>query len=289
MWVQVPLSELVYLLYSSAQHHNDKIFSLYFCIIFMLNLLNNSSLLIMDAAQPWGMDFQEMASVLGTGITNLHDVILYYLVLVLTLVVWMLSMIFFNFVRSSTGIRKSLIDITSTHGTAIELIWTILPAVILLCIAVPSFRLLYLMDEVIDPAATLKIIGRQWYWTYEYPIVNDDTMTNKSYDSYMIGDQDLNPGDLRLATVDMPLVVPVDAHIRLLTTSSDVIHSWAVPALGMKGDAIPGRINQLSLYVNRSGVYYGQCSELCGVNHAYMPTMVSAVSVQDYIQWTKSL
>jgi cytochrome c oxidase subunit 2 len=215
---------------------------------------------------------------------------------------------------------------TINHGTTIEIIWTVLPAVILLFIAVPSFALLYAMDEVIDPVLTVKVIGHQWYWSYEYsdysivmgsvlgswnmdyisgkaevfallsrlpksvileklffPIVVPTTMVG--FDSYMVHEAELNLGDFRLLKTDAPLFLPKNAHIRLLITSSDVLHSWAVPAFGVKVDAVPGRLNQASLYLKNTGVYYGQCSELCGVNHAFMPIEVYVVESSDFYNY----
>ena len=184
------------------------------------------------------------------------------------------------------------------HGTTVEIVWTVLPAIILLLIAVPSFALLYAMDEIIDPVLTIKVIGHQWYWSYEYSdysIVNlsednnyesdSKNFTSKvlpetlvKFDSYMVHEAELNTGDLRLLKTDMPLFVPKNTHIRLLITSSDVLHSWAVPSFGVKVDAVPGRLNQTSIYVKNTGTFYGQCSELCGVNHAFMPIEVYVVN-----------
>jgi cytochrome c oxidase subunit 1 len=171
-----------------------------------------------------------------------------------------------------------------THGTTIEVIWTLLPAVILLLVAIPSFALLYAMDEIIDPILTIKIIGHQWYWSYEYSDYSTLGFSNYikesvvKFDSYMIHDSELSLGDLRLLKTDMPLFLPKNTHIRLLITSSDVIHSWAVPSFGVKVDALPGRLNQISVYLKNTGTFYGQCSELCGVNHAFMPIEVCVVN-----------
>lgn len=170
-------------------------------------------------------------------------------------------------------------------STLIELIWTITPALILIAIAFPSFKLLYLMDEVIAPAMTLKAIGRQWYWSYEYSDYVNENNEGLSFDSYMIPTNDLEPGQLRLLEVDNRVVVPIDTHIRIISTASDVIHSFAVPSLGIKIDAIPGRLNQTSMLLQREGVFYGQCSELCGVWHGFMPIVIEAVSLEKYLTW----
>jgi cytochrome c oxidase subunit 2 len=168
------------------------------------------------------------------------------------------------------------------HGTFIEVVWTITPALILVLIAFPSFKLIYLIDEVIDAAITIKVVGHQWYWSYEYSdYANQDGQTIE-FDSYIIPTSDLEEGDLRLLEVDNQLVVPTNTHVRCVLTSADVIHCWAVPSLGVKLDCIPGRLNQTSFLANREGIFYGQCSEICGANHAFMPIVVKAVSLDEY-------
>jgi cytochrome c oxidase subunit 2 len=175
------------------------------------------------------------------------------------------------------------------HSTIIEVVWTVVPAFVLMMIAVPSFALLYSMDEVIDPAITLKVVGHQWYWSYEYSdystIEGSETL---NYDSYMIADDDLQAGQLRLLEVDNRVVLPVKTHIRVLVTAADVLHCWAIPSFGLKIDACPGRLNQTATFIKREGVYYGQCSEICGVNHGFMPIVVEAVSLEKYITWITS-
>jgi cytochrome c oxidase subunit 2 len=175
-----------------------------------------------------------------------------------------------------------------THHTTLEVVWTIVPSLILILIAVPSFALLYAMDEVINPSITLKTVGHQWYWSYEY---SDQGVLAKDqilFDSYMMLEEDLSLGYLRLLEVDNRVVLPSKVHVRLLITAADVLHSWAVPSLGVKLDACPGRLNQTAMYIKRNGTFYGQCSEICGVNHAFMPITVDAVDMDDYIQWISS-
>jgi cytochrome c oxidase subunit 2 len=167
----------------------------------------------------------------------------------------------------------------------IEIVWTLIPAVILMVIAVPSFALLYSVDEVVDPSLTVKVIGRQWYWSYEYSDSLGDEDVELEFDSYMLPEDELSEGHLRLLEVDNRMVLPVDTHIRLVITAADVLHSWAVPSFGLKVDGCPGRLNQVSLFVQRPGVFYGQCSELCGVNHGFMPIAVEVVSLKDYLTW----
>ena len=168
----------------------------------------------------------------------------------------------------------------TAHNTTIEVLWTVLPVLILVGIAIPSFRLLYLQDRVENPEMTIKAIGRQWYWSYEYP-----DNGNFTFDAYMVKDADLKPGQMRLLEVDNAVVVPVDTNVRLYTTASDVLHAWTIPAFGIKVDAVTGRLNESWFRVTKPGTYYGQCSELCGVGHAFMPITVKAVSKEEFTQW----
>jgi cytochrome c oxidase subunit 2 len=172
--------------------------------------------------------------------------------------------------------------------TLIELIWTITPALVLIAIAFPSFKLLYLLDEVIDPVITVKAIGNQWFWSYEYSDYVNDTGEAIEFDSYLIPESELEPGQLRLLEVDNRVILPVDTHIRFIVTARDVIHSFGVPSLGLKLDALPGRLNQTSVIINREGVFYGMCSELCGVLHFGMPIVIECVSLESYLLWLSS-
>ena len=175
----------------------------------------------------------------------------------------------------------------TTHNTLLEVAWTVIPVIILVVIAVPSFRLLYYSDRVEDADLTLKVIGKQWYWSYEYP-----DNGNFTFDSYMLDEEEaVAEGKLRLLDVDNPVVLPVEQNIRLLITADDVIHNWAVPSLLLKMDAVPGRLNETwtripEAYAGKT--FYGQCSELCGVNHAYMPVAIKAVSQEDYAAWVET-
>nr|YP_004021620.1 cytochrome c oxidase subunit II [Phraortes illepidus]YP_010601340.1 cytochrome c oxidase subunit II [Phraortes lii]WAL35419.1 cytochrome c oxidase subunit II [Phraortes lii]BAJ24441.1 cytochrome c oxidase subunit II [Phraortes illepidus] len=163
------------------------------------------------------------------------------------------------------------------EGQAIELIWTVTPAMTLFFIATPSLRLLYLMDEINNPMMTTKAIGHQWYWSYEYSDFND-----KEFDSYMMNDEDNN---FRLLDVDNRMVLPSNTFIRMMVTSMDVIHSWTLPSSGVKIDGMPGRLNQASIMFNRNGMIYGQCSEICGTNHSFMPITVESIPMQSFIKW----
>ena len=238
-----------------------------------------------DAPQPWQIGFQDSAAPGFTGIVELHNTIFFYLVVISVGVFWVLTSIIYYYNSSKSAIVHKYLN----HGTLIELIWTITPAFILIAIAFPSFRLLYLLDEVISPTITIKVVGHQWYWSYEYSDYVNDSGDSIEFDSYMIPESDLELGQFRLLDVDNRVIVPVDTHIRVIVTGADVIHSWAVPSLGVKIDAVPGRLNQTSFLAERTGVFYGQCSEICGVWHGFMPIAVEAVSVQDYLAWIDSV
>lgn len=233
-----------------------------------------------DSAQNWQLGFQDPATPIMEGIINLHHDLMFFICVISVFVSWMLGRTLWHFEQSQNAIPSSL-----THGTLIEMIWTVTPAIILLIIAIPSFSLLYAMDEVISPAITIKTLGHQWYWSYEYSDYINEDSESIAYDSYMIPEEDLELGQLRLLEVDNRMVVPINTHIRVIVTAADVLHSWAVPSLGIKCDAIPGRLNQTSLFIKREGVYYGQCSEICGINHGFMPIVVEAVSLPNYVSW----
>lgn len=237
-----------------------------------------------DAAEPWQLGFQDAASPMMQGIIDLHHDIFFFLILILVFVLWILVRALWHFHSQKNPIPQRIV-----HGTTIEILWTIFPSIILMFIAIPSFALLYSMDEVVvDPAITIKAIGHQWYWTYEYSDYNSSDEQSLTFDSYMIQEDDLELGQLRLLEVDNRVVVPAKTHLRIIVTSADVLHSWAVPSLGVKCDAVPGRLNQISILVQREGVYYGQCSEICGTNHAFMPIVVEAVSRKDYGSWVSN-
>nr|YP_009543754.1 cytochrome c oxidase subunit II [Schizocardium brasiliense]AXY64141.1 cytochrome c oxidase subunit 2 [Schizocardium brasiliense] len=189
--------------------------------------------------------------------------------------------VFYGLISIITNTFTNRFLLESHH---IETIWTVIPAIILIFLALPSLRLLYIMDELNDPHLTIKAIGHQWYWSYEYTDYQD-----LEFDSYMVPTQDLNPGQPRLLEVDNRLVAPTHSPVRVLTTSADVLHSWAIPALGLKMDAVPGRLNQLSFLTPRSGVFYGQCSEICGANHSFMPIVLESVPLNVFEDWASSL
>jgi len=242
--------------------------------IFSLNVV------LCDAPQAWQFGFQDPASPIAQGIQDLHNDICFFMIVVLVFVVWMLLRTLCHFHWTKNPVPSKII-----HGTFLEIVWTVTPSFILVIIAVPSFALLYSMDEIVDPSLTLKVIGHQWYWTYEYSDYAVSEDGSIVFDSYMIPEDDLELGQLRLLEVDNRVVLPIQTHIRIIITAADVLHSWAVPALGIKCDAVPGRLNQTSLFLKREGVFYGQCSEICGANHGFMPIVVEGVQLNDYLNW----
>ena len=232
----------------------------------------------MDAPEFWQVGFQDAATPVMEGIISLHHDLMFFLCVILVFVTWILFRALWIFEAKKNSEPYPLI-----HGTQIELAWTITPSLILIAIAIPSFALLYALDEVIDPTITIKAVGHQWYWSYEYTDYANENDEVVNYDSYMLPEEDLELGQLRLLEVDNHMVVPINTHIRLIVTAADVLHSFGVPSLGLKTDAVPGRLNQSSIFIKREGLYYGQCSESCGVNHAAMPIVVEAVDLTNYI------
>lgn len=224
--------------------------------------------------QPWAISFQQAVSPTMERITSLAGFINGVIVFITVLVCVLLLYACFRF-RADRNPQPA----AWAHNAPLEIAWTAIPAVILLLIAIPSFRLLYYMDRVKDADLTLKIVGHQWYWTYEYP---DHDF---KFDSNMVQAEDLKPGQPRLLTADNALVVPAGVPIRLQMTADDVIHSWSVPAFGVKTDAVPGRLNETWVQVDKPGEYYGQCSQLCGVNHGFMPVHVKAVPKEEFAAW----
>lgn len=244
-----------------------------------MNLILNNFNIKLDAPTSWGIYFQDSATPQMEGLIELHDSIMYYLVIILFSVGWVLLCIIRNFVGAPIS-HKYL-----NHGTLIEIIWTITPAVILILIAFPSFKLLYLMDEVSDPSMSILVEGHQWYWSYSYPDFLDSNEEFIEFDSYIVPDSDLEEGTLRMLEVDNRVVIPELTHIRFMVTSDDVIHSFTCPSLGLKIDSYPGRLNQVSVFVTREGVFYGQCSEICGILHSSMPIVIESVSLEKFLTW----
>jgi cytochrome c oxidase subunit 2 len=233
----------------------------------------------MDVAEPWQINFQDPATPVLEGIIDFHNDLMILLTVIGVMVFWVMG-------RCISLFENNPNPTNIVHGTTLEMIWTIIPAVILMFVAVPSFALLYSMDEILDPAVTLKVVGHQWYWSYEYSDYTSSEGESINFDSYMIPEEDLTiDGPLRLLEVDNRIVLPINTHIRVIVTAADVLHCWAIPSFAMKIDACPGRLNQTSLFIKRAGIFYGQCSEICGVNHGFMPIVVEGVELEDYISW----
>ena len=229
------------------------------------------------AEQPkdWQLGFQKAASGHMEDLVWFHDFML--LPIITGITVFVLFLVIYACIRYRAS--RNPIASTTSHNTLIEVIWTLVPCLILILMAVPSFKLLYSQDKIPPADVTIKAIGYQWYWGYEYP---DENIV---FDSYMIEDSELLPGQPRLLSVDNEIVVPVNKVIKVLITANDVLHAWALPSFGVKRDAVPGRINETWFKADRTGTFYGQCSELCGIKHAFMPITVKVVTQEDYKKW----
>jgi cytochrome c oxidase subunit 2 len=236
--------------------------------IFPINLL---------AEQPkdWQLGFQKAASGHMEDLVWFHDYMLLPIITAIT--AFVLFLVIYACIRYRAS--KNPVASQTSHNTFIEIIWTLIPCLILIVMAVPSFKILYEQDEIPPADVTIKAVGYQWYWGYEYP---DE---NIIFDSYMIEEEDLKPGQPRLLTVDNEIVVPVNKVVKVLITANDVLHAWALPSFGVKRDAVPGRINETWFKADRTGTFYGQCSELCGIKHAFMPITVNVVSQKEYDKW----
>lgn len=248
---------------------------------FMNKLYHLITFNICDTPRPWGVYFQDSATPQMEGLIELHDNIMFYLVIILFGVAWIMLSIIRNYSNKKSPISHKYLN----HGTTIELIWTITPALILILIAFPSFKLLYLMDEVSDPSMSVLAEGHQWYWSYQYPDFLNKEDDFIDYDSYLVPESDLENGSLRLLEVDNRVILPEQTHVRFIVTAADVIHSFACPSLGIKCDAYPGRLNQASVYINRPGVFFGQCSEICGILHSSMPIAIESVTIEKFVSW----
>jgi len=228
--------------------------------------------------QNWQIGMQQAASPVMLRIEDFHNLLLAIIVAVCLFVAALLIWVMVRYNQRANPVASK-----THHNTALEVAWTLLPVAILVAIAIPSFRLLYFEADIPNPDVTIKAIGKQWFWTYEYPKDGDF-----QFDSYMLSDAAAaKAGEPRLLGVDHPLYVPVNKVVEIDTTGADVIHSWAVPAFGVKMDAVPGRINRTWFTATKTGTYYGQCSELCGANHAFMPIEVKVVGQAEYEAWLK--
>jgi cytochrome c oxidase subunit 2 len=225
---------------------------------------------------PWQLNLQTPASPVAERLVEFHN---FLLVICTVISVIVLALLIWCAIRYNA--KANPVPSKNTHNTLLEIVWTAIPVIVLVIIAVPSYRLLYYMDRVEDPGLTIKVIGNQWYWTYEFP---DDDI---SFDSLPLPDDeiDIAAGQHRLLEVDTPLILPTDTDIRILFTATDVLHAWTIPAFGVKLDNVPGRTNETWTRITIPGKYYGQCSELCGIDHSYMPIVVHAVSPEEFEAW----
>jgi len=221
---------------------------------------------------PWWnrIGFQDGSSPLIEQLIFFHDYVIIILVAVTTVVGYIITRVIFN-----KYVNRSLLE-----NQTIEVIWTVLPAIVLLFIALPSLRLLYLIDEICRPQITIKVVGHQWYWSYEY-----SDFKGVDFDSYIVPAVDLQDNAFRILEVDNRVAIPYLTQTRILVTAADVIHSWTIPTLGVKADAVPGRLNQLRFIRNRPGVFYGQCSEICGANHRFIPIVLELISLKQFTSW----
>lgn len=226
----------------------------------------------------WQISFQEASSTIMEQFVHFSHSLHLLALGIVVFVFLLLLYVCIRFKKSNNPIPSK-----TTHHTLLEIIWTTVPVIIVVFIAITSMKILYFADTIPEAELTVKVVGHQWYWSYEYP-----DNGNFGFDSYIIPDSKLKPGDRRLLEVDNRIVLPVDTNIRVLITSADVIHSWAVPAFGIKQDAVPGRTNETWLRITKPGTYFGQCSELCGIGHGFMPIAIEAKSKADFEEWTKA-
>lgn len=294
-------------------------FVLFYIFLFLFLFYYNAPIAKSVAYGNWQSGFQDPATPIMEGIIYFNNQLMFLMIFIACFVGWLLFQtikLYSDFdphwgisVDNRNKKYSSRVYGKSTHSTMLEIIWTISPAALLMFIGLPSFSLLYSMDETVDPSITLKVVGHQWYWSYEYSdyvsqsVESSESehlaipMTTKGikFDSYLVPEEDLSIPKpystgkvgkvLRLLEVDNRVVLPIYTHIRVLVTGADVLHSWAIPSLGIKVDSCPGRLNQVFLFLKRDGVFYGQCSEICGVNHGFMPIVVKGVSLEEYSTW----
>ena len=228
-----------------------------------------------DQPKDWQFGFQEAASEGMEEIVWFHDYMLLPIITAIT--VFVLFLILYTCIRFRAS--KNLVASTTSHNTLVEVLWTLIPCLILIVMAVPSFKILYKQDTIPKADVTIKAVGYQWYWGYEYP---DE---NIIFESYMVDEKNLKKNQPRLLTVDNEIYVPVNKVVKVMITANDVLHAWALPSFGVKRDAIPGRINETWFKAEKTGTYYGQCSELCGIKHAFMPITVNVVTEDEYNLW----
>ena len=249
---------------------------LFFSVIVGICLLSPLAYAELGLSEDWQLSFQEPATDLMSDIISFHSYILMPIITGISILVLLLLLIIafrFNSSRNQTAS-------TTTHNTVVEILWTVIPVVLLIIIAIPSFRLLYVSETIPKADLTIKATGNQWYWSYEYPDYGSIV-----FDANMLNDDELSDPKLRLLETDTQIVVPVNRVVKLQITSNDVLHAWTIPAFGVKMDAVPGKLNETWFKANQEGIFYGQCSELCGPKHAFMPINVKVVSEKEFEEW----
>ena len=249
---------------------------LFFLIITGLCALTSLVLAKVGLSENWQLNFQDPATDLMSDIISFHSYILMPIITGISILVLLLLLIVAFRFNSSRNPTAS----TTTHNTLVEVLWTVIPVILLIVIAIPSFRLLYVSETIPKADLTIKAIGNQWYWSYEYPDYGDIV-----FDANMLNDDELSDPKLRLLETDTQIVVPINKVVKLQITSNDVLHAWTIPAFGVKMDAVPGRLNETWFKANQEGVFYGQCSELCGPKHSFMPINVKVVSEKEFQEW----
>ncbi len=247
-----------------------------FVTLFVAGLFSANGALA-DYPRPWQIGFQEAATPVMEQLNEFHNLLL---IIIYAIGIFVFLLLTYTCIKFSA--KNNPVPSKTTHNTLLEIIWIAVPVVILVALCIPSMRFLYFTHKIDNADMTIKVIGNQWYWAYQYP-----DNGNIEFDSRMVEEKDLKPGQIRLLEVDNHMVVPVDTKIRLQLTAADVIHAWAIPAFGVKVDTVPGRLNETWFKATKIGVYYGQCSELCGVGHGFMPINVDVVSKEDFAKWTE--
>ena len=249
---------------------------LFFSVIVGICLLSPSAYAELGLSEDWQLSFQEPATDLMSDIISFHSYILMPIITGISILV--LSLLLYIAFRFNSSRNHTASN--TTHNTVVEILWTVIPVILLIIIAIPSFRLLYVSETIPKADLTIKAIGNQWYWSYEYPDYGDIV-----FDANMLNDDELSDPKLRLLETDTQIVVPINKVVKLQITSNDVLHAWTIPAFGVKMDAVPGKLNETWFKANKEGIFYGQCSELCGPKHAFMPINVKVVSDKEFEDW----
>jgi cytochrome c oxidase subunit 2 len=253
--------------------------TLFMSLFVLVSSISSALADISNVAKPTQLGLQDAASPQMERISWFHDTLLMWIITLI--VIFVTALLIYVCIRYRA--KRNPEASKTTHNVVLEILWTAIPVIILIIIAIPSFKMLYYLDRVEEPEMTIKVTGYQWYWGYEY-----QDHEGVEFLSYMIPDEEIDEsqGQIRLLSTDNPVVLPIDTNIQILITSADVIHAFTIPAFGFKKDAVPGRMNETWVRIDKPGIYYGQCSQICGIKHAYMPIEVHAVTKQEFEQWT---